>query len=43
MGILAQENFLLKVKQAGFEGIGFTCGGFIHQTAKMRLIIIQHG
>lgn len=34
MGILAQEKFLLKVKQAGFEGIGFTCGGFIHQTAK---------
>lgn len=34
MGILAQESFLLKVKQIGFEGIGFTCGGFIHQTAK---------
>lgn len=34
MGILMQEKFLLKVKQAGFEGIGFTCGGFIHQTAK---------
>lgn len=34
MGILMQEEFLLKVKQAGFKGIGFTCGGFIHQTAK---------
>lgn len=34
MGILMQEKFLLKVKDAGFKGIGFTCGGFIHQTAK---------
>jgi len=34
MGILAQERFLLKVKDAGYKGIGFTCGGFIHQTAK---------
>ena len=34
MGILMQERFLLKVKDAGFNGIGFTCGGFIHQTAK---------
>lgn len=34
MGILMQERFLLKVKNAGFKGVGFTCGGFIHQTAK---------
>lgn len=34
MGALAQERFLLKVKDAGFKGIGFTCGGFIHQTAQ---------
>ena len=34
MGAIMQEKFLLKVKQAGFSGIGFTCGGFIHQTAK---------
>lgn len=34
MGALMQEKFLLKVKDAGFKGIGFTCGGFIHQTAK---------
>lgn len=34
MGALMQERFLLKVKDAGFEGTGFTCGGFIHQTAK---------
>lgn len=34
MGSLAQERFLLKVKDKGYRGIGFTCGGFIHQTAK---------
>ena len=34
MGILMQEKFLLKVKDMRFQGIGFTCGGFIHQTAK---------
>ena len=33
MGAIAQESFLLKVKEAGLKGIGFTCGGFIHQTA----------
>lgn len=34
MGSLMQEIFLLKVKNAGYLGIGFTCGGFIHQTSK---------
>lgn len=34
MGALMQERFLLKVKEAGYNGIGFTCGGFIHQTSK---------
>lgn len=34
MGALMQEKFLLKVKHAGYQGIGFTCGGFIHQTSK---------
>lgn len=34
MGIVRQEEFLSRVKDAGFKGIGFTCGGFIHQTAK---------
>lgn len=33
MGILSQEKFLLEAKNAGFNGTGFTCGGFIHQTA----------
>lgn len=34
MGIVMQEKFLLKVHDKGYKGIGFTCGGFIHQTAK---------
>ena len=34
MGALMQEKFLMKVKHAGYQGIGFTCGGFIHQTSK---------
>ena len=34
MKTIIQEKFLLKVKGAGYQGIGFTCGGFIHQTAK---------
>lgn len=34
MGALMQERFLLKVKETGYKGIGFTCGGFIHQTSK---------
>ena len=34
MGAIKQEKFLLKVKDAGYQGIGFTCGGFIHQTAR---------
>lgn len=34
MGIKMQEKFLLTCKNAGYKGIGFTCGGFIHQTAE---------
>lgn len=34
MGAMMQELFLLKVKNEGYQGIGFTCGGFIHQTSK---------
>ena len=34
MGALMQEKFLLKVKRVGYQGVGFTCGGFIHQTSK---------
>lgn len=37
MGIIMQEKFLLKVKNAGYKGVGFTCGGFIHQTASNQI------
>lgn len=37
MGVLNQEKFLLKVKKIGYKGVGFTCGGFIHQTAKRKI------
>lgn len=33
MGVLNQEKFLLQLKDAGFQGTGFTCGGFLHQYA----------
>ena len=33
MGIVKQEDFLLKARKCGFKGIGFTCGAFITQTA----------
>lgn len=34
MGIIHQERFLVEIKNKGFKGGGFTCGGFISQTAK---------
>lgn len=34
MGAVKQEQFLQMIKEASFKGVGFTCGGFIHQTAK---------
>jgi N-acetylglucosaminyldiphosphoundecaprenol N-acetyl-beta-D-mannosaminyltransferase len=33
MGAVKQEEFLLMAKEAGYQGIGFTCGAFITQTA----------
>lgn len=33
MGALLQERFLVKAKELGYRGIGFTCGGYIHQTS----------
>ena len=38
MGVLIQEIFLFKVKKKGYLGVGFTCGGFIHQTSKNEII-----
>ena len=34
MGAPTQEQYLIDLKNRGFTGIGFTCGGFIHQLAK---------
>ena len=34
MGSPLQEEYLSKLKGAGWNGIGFTCGGFLHQTSK---------
>jgi len=34
MGTPHQEQFLVDLKEAGWSGAGYTCGGFFHQTAK---------
>ncbi|MDE6444898.1 MAG: WecB/TagA/CpsF family glycosyltransferase [Muribaculaceae bacterium] len=34
MGSPLQEKFCIELKNRGFQGIAFTCGGFLHQTAK---------
>src|SRR5699024_11035171 len=34
MGTPAQEKFLVDLKAAGWMGKGYTCGGFLHQTAR---------
>ncbi|MEZ8914105.1 WecB/TagA/CpsF family glycosyltransferase [Vibrio lentus] len=34
MGTPLQEEFITKLKDKGWKGTAFTCGGFIHQTAK---------
>ncbi|MGS2762735.1 WecB/TagA/CpsF family glycosyltransferase [Sinomicrobium sp. M5D2P9] len=34
MGTPHQEQFLIDLKNTGWKGTGYTCGGFIHQTAK---------
>ena len=32
MGSPLQENYLIKLKEAGWSGRGFSCGGFLHQS-----------
>ncbi len=39
MGALKQEQFLMRLKKAGYKGVGFTCGGFISQTSKRNDIV----
>lgn len=34
LGAPLQEKFLVDLKNAGWNGCGYTCGGFIHQTSK---------
>lgn len=34
MGAVLQDVFLTDLKNAGYKGIGFSCGGFFHQTAQ---------
>lgn len=34
MGTPYQERFLIGLKDSGWEGVAFTCGGFLHQIAK---------
>jgi len=33
MGTPLQEQFLVDLQETGWIGIGYTCGGFLHQTA----------
>lgn len=34
MGSILQENFLLDLKNLGWKGVGYTCGGFLHQSSE---------
>ena len=34
MGTVLQEKFLTDLNKEGWKGTGYTCGGFLHQTAK---------
>lgn len=34
MGSPLQERFVIDLKSAGYKGISFTCGGFLHQTCR---------
>lgn len=33
MGSPIQERFCIDLKEKGYQGVAFTCGGFLHQTA----------
>lgn len=34
MGSPMQESFALELKESGYKGVVFTCGGFLHQTSQ---------
>ena len=42
MGAVKQEQFLMKLKDANYNGIAFTCGGFISQTSKCSFTYYPH-
>lgn len=37
MGIQRQEELLVRMRDSGFNGVGFTCGGFIRQTSMNKI------
>lgn len=37
MGIKKQEEMLVRMRDAGFNGVGFSCGGFIRQTSMNKI------
>jgi len=42
MGAQKQESFLMDLKNHGWNGLGITCGGFIHQTAAKGVSYYPH-
>lgn len=34
MGVPRQERFLVQLQESGWQGAGYTCGGFLHQTSR---------
>jgi exopolysaccharide biosynthesis WecB/TagA/CpsF family protein len=34
MGTPFQENYLIKLKKSGWNGFGFSCGGYLHQISE---------
>jgi len=38
MGALIQEQFLIDLNKGGWEGVGYTCGGFFHQTSSTGIV-----
>lgn len=37
MGVKKQERLLVRMRDGGYKGIGFTCGGFVRQTSKNKI------
>jgi N-acetylglucosaminyldiphosphoundecaprenol N-acetyl-beta-D-mannosaminyltransferase len=39
MGAPYQEAFMLRLKQSGWKGVAFSCGGYIEQVAKAKSLV----